>query len=153
MKEYTCEWDMYTQFEKKGDLQGIINKKRKFSQYSTDLSIIKDKKVTCMELSCGTEKLFTMKNANGRPLSNEQKLHFVNRSTELAISHASVIYERYKDDDKLPNDFYTIYSLSHSIDRTKGKTLVTVLFLYQFKNSKSLYSKRNDAWKKIHTFK
>lgn len=151
-KKYTCEWDMYTQFKKRSDLQDIINKKKRFNQYVTDQNILKDDKVTYMELSCGTKKLMVTKNANGKALSNEQMLHFVNRSAELVKSHAPIIHEQYKDNEKLPNNFHVIYLLSHSIDRTKGKTLVTVMNIYQFKNNKSLYIKRGDMWKKIHTF-
>lgn len=151
-ENYTCTWDIYSQFEKKTALQNIINLKRNFNQYENDKSILKGGQITYMEFCCGMETLTVMKNGAGKPLSEEQKQTFFQQATESLMKHAPVIHARYKDKDNLPDDFHVMFCLYQSIDRTKKKRLVCMEYIYQFKNNKSLYIKSEGKWKPIYTF-
>lgn len=149
IKEPSSTWDIMKSIEKRTELENIINYKRKFNAYQNDGKILEGKKVTYMGLSCGVEKLFVMKNRNGRPLSDEQKSRFTDEAIKRLLQYTSVIYERYKNNDKLPDNFHVLYCLYQSVDRTKSKRLVCKQYIYQFKNSKSLYVKRDGKLVKI----
>lgn len=148
-KEPSSTWDIMKSFEKRTKLLNVINYKRKFNTYQNDEKILEGKKVTYMGLSCGMEKLFVMKNRNGRPLSDDQKSRFSDEAIKPILQYTSVIYERYKNNDKLPDNFHVLYCVYQSVDRTKSKRLVCTQYIYQFKNSKSLYVKRDGKLVKI----
>jgi hypothetical protein len=149
IREPSSTWEIMKSFEKRTELENVINYKRQFNTYHNDENMLEGKKVTYMELSCGVEKLCVMRNRNGRPLSDEQKSRFTDEAIKSISQHTPVIYERYKDNDKLPDNFHVLYCLYQSVDRTKSKRLVCKQYIYQFKNSKSLFIKRDGQFVKI----
>lgn len=148
-KEPSSTWEIMESFKKRTELENVINYKRKFNTYHNDENILDGKRVTYMELSCGLEKLCVMRNRNGRPLSDKQKSIFTKKAIKSISQFTPVIYERYKDNDKLPDNFHVLYCLYHSVDSTKSKRLVSKQYIYQFKNSKNLYVKRDGQFVKI----
>ena len=138
----------YLYFKRRNELSDLINLKRQFNSYTNEEKI-RIGKLTYMELSCGVEKLCIVKNANGKPLSHGQQIHFNNQATKALLKHITVVYEKYKNNNELPSDFHSIYTLNVSIDRTKSKKLFCNLSIYQFKDSQSLFIKKDEQWIKI----
>lgn len=142
-------WDVVTDFQKKSKLLDIVNAKRKHHKYIYDESVLKGKEFTYMKFSCGLKNLAIAKNANGRPLTEEQKKVFLEESSQALLKHVPVIYNEYKDADNLPDDFHVIYCLYLSVDSTKSKRLFCRLWIYQFKNSTDLYVKEDGKFVKM----
>lgn len=142
-------WGIVTDFQKKSELLKIVNAKRKYHKHIYDESVLKGKNFTFMKLSCGLQNLAVAKNANGRPLTEEQKKVFLEESSQALMKHVPVIYNKYKDAENLPEDFHVIYCLNLSVDSTKSKQLFCRLWIYQFKNSTTLYVKEDGKFVKI----
>ncbi len=130
------------------ELTNLINIKRHLNSY-TDNEKILNGKLTYMELSCGMTKLSFVKNPNGKPLSVKQQMHFNNHATQALLKHVPVVYKKYKNNNELPSDFYSIYTLYVSTDSKRTKRLFCKLFIYQFKDGQSLYIKQEGKWIKI----
>ncbi|MGE7843610.1 hypothetical protein ACQKNX_22875 [Lysinibacillus sp. NPDC093712] len=136
------------QNKRRQELTDLINSKRHLNSYTDDEKILNGK-LTYMELSCGMTKLSFVKNPNGKPLSVRQQMLFNNHATQALLKYVPVVYEKYKNNNELPSDFHSIYTLYVSTDSKRAKRLFCKLSIYQFKDGQSLYIKQEGKWIKI----